>query len=144
MYSYELCRKYQEALNRKDLDAILDLFTVDASVKAPMLGELDVRAFHQRVFESCGFAMTKLTNVFDGLHHARSVALQFQYKWTYPSRRTVSVEGMSVFEIDEGRKKFNRLTVIYDPTEARRNLKNRSDDAPLFRTRRQRPASLYA
>lgn len=30
---------------------------------------------------------------------------------------------MSVFGLDENRKKFGRLTIIYDPTEMRRNLK---------------------
>ncbi|WP_420476917.1 nuclear transport factor 2 family protein [Noviherbaspirillum sp. ST9] len=144
MYAYELCRKYQEALNRKDQEAILDLFTNDASVKAPLLGELDVMTFHQRVFESCGYAVTKLTNVFDGLHHARSVALQFVYTWTFPGGRQVSVEGMSVFELDETRKKFGRLTIIYDPTEFRRNLKGASAEMRMAMDRRQEQFRLAA
>ena len=144
MYAYELCRKYQEALNRKDLESILDLFTVDASVKAPLLGELDVVSFHHRVFESCGYAVTRLTNVFDGLHHARSVALQFMYTWTFPGGRQASVEGMSVFELDEERKKFNRLTVIYDPTEFRRNLTGGSAQARMMQARKRDTMRLAA
>jgi hypothetical protein len=143
MYSYELCRKYQEALNRKDLQGIHELFTLDASIKAPLLGTLDVRTFHDRMFESCGYAVARLTNVFDGLHHARSVALQFQYNWTFPRGRSVSLEGMSVFELDDDHKKFKRLTVIYDPTEVRRNLKDTTFDIPLIRTV-QKPAYLCA
>lgn len=144
MYAYELCRKYQEALNRKDREAILDLFTNDATVKAPLLGELDVRIFHERIFESCGFAVTKLTNVFDGLHHARSVALQFVYTWTFPGGRQVSVEGMSVFELDEQRKKFGRLTIIYDPTEFRRNLRGGSAEMRFAEGRKQEQYRLAA
>lgn len=144
MYAYELCRQYQEALSRKDLESILDLFTAGASVKAPLLGELDILTFHDRVFESCGYAVTKLTNVFDGLHHARSVALQFMYTWTFPGGRQVSVEGMSVFELDEERKKFNRLTVIYDPTEFRRNLKGASAMVRVPPYRKQYPFRLAA
>ena len=126
MYAYELCRRYQDALNRKDLKSILELFTNDASAKAPMLGEMDVVSFHNRILESGGYTVTRLTNVFDGLNHARSVALQFMYTWTFPAGRQVSVEGMSVFELNEERNKFNRLVVIYDPTEFRRNLKEGS------------------
>lgn len=144
MYAYELCRQYQEALNRKDLESILDIFTVDATVKAPLFGELDVLTFHDRVFVSCGYAVTKLTNVFDGLYHARAVALQFMYTWTFPGGRQVSVEGMSVFELDEDRKKFSRLTVIYDPTEFRRNLKGDSAEVRMTRDRKQEPIRLAA
>jgi hypothetical protein len=144
MYAYELCRKYQEALNRKDLESILELFTIDASVKAPLLGELDVLTFHHRVFESTGYAVTKLTNIFDGLHHARSVALQFMYTWTFSGGRQVSVEGMSVFELDEDRKKFGRLTIIYDPTEFRRNLKGEAAEMRFAQGRRQEPMRLAA
>lgn len=144
MYAYELCRKYQEALNRKDLESILDLFTADATAKAPLLGELDVLTFHQRVFEPCGYAVTRLTNVFDGLHHTRSVALQFMYTWTFPAGRQVWVEGMSVFELDEERKKFSRLTVIYDPTEFRRDLKEDSAELNVIPARKDEPVCLAA
>ena len=144
MYAYELCRKYQEALNRKDLDAIFELFTLDACIKAPMLGELDVRTFHSRIIDSCGYAVTRLTNVFDGLHHARSIALQFQYTWPFPGGRSVSLEGVSVFEIDDAQKKFKRLTVIYDPTEVRRHMKERVTAVPFFRGKRRPAPALYA
>lgn len=144
MYAYELCRRYQEALNRKDLDSLLDLFTIDALAKAPLLGELDVPTFHHRVFEFSGYAVTRLTNVFDGLHHARSVALQFMFTWTFPAGRQVSVEGMSVFELDEERKRFNRLSVIYDPTEFRRNLKESSAKMRMIHAKKQAPTCLAA
>ena len=144
MYTYELCRKYQEALNRKDFDSIIDLFTANATVKAPLLGEQDARAFHAHVFESGGYAVTRLTNVFDGLHKARSVALQFLYTWTFPGGRTVSVEGVSIFEIDEERRKFKRLTVIYDPTEIRRNLREQQAEDAISRIRQKQPELLFA
>lgn len=144
MYTYELCRRYQDALNRKDLVSILELFTLDATAKAPMLGELDVLAFHNRVFESCGYAVTRLTNVFDGLNHARSVALQFMYTWTFPAGRQVSVEGMSVFELNEDQNKFKRLAIIYDPTEFRRKLKKGSGEMRMMQAMKHAPARLAA
>ena len=43
MYAYELCRKYHEAVNRKDLVATLNLFVPGATAKAPLSGVVSKR-----------------------------------------------------------------------------------------------------
>ena len=117
MYAYELCRRYQEALNLKDVQAIAELFKPDAAIKAPLSGVMGVVPFHQRLFAHGRHAIAKLENVFDGMTKTRAVALQFTYTWVFGNGRTIVLDGMTIFEIDDVERKFQKVTFIYDPTE---------------------------
>lgn len=122
MYAYELCRKYQDAVNRKDIDAVDDLFVPGAKVKAPLSGITEVRPFHAQLFAGSRHAIARLINVYDGVNGTRSIALRFQYTWVMKAEGTVVLDGMNIFEVAEDPRKFSSVTIIYDPTELRRNL----------------------
>lgn len=126
MYSYELCRQYQEALLRKDLAAVLELFMDSATVKAPISGTLGVKEFHTRLFSNSRLAIARLTNVFDGLGKARTAALQFSYTWILKDGRLMVMDGVSIFEIAEEALKFRHLTIVYDSASVRKYL-NRNE-----------------
>lgn len=128
MYAYEQCKRYRQALAQKNLDAIMALFTPDATVKAPLSGNMDARTFHERLFRTPTHAITKLTNVFDGLNNAQAIALQFCYVWILKNGERLEIDGMTVFEMDMALQKFTRMTVIYDPTLVRRHLEEAWSD----------------
>ncbi|SNS64509.1 hypothetical protein SAMN06265795_104265 [Noviherbaspirillum humi] len=117
MYAYEMCRKYQEALNLRDLPAIAALFKPDALIKAPLSGTMGVIPFHERLFAHGRYAIARLENVFDGMTKTRSIALQFTYTWVLSGGHTIVLDGMTIFEIDDAERKFQKVTFIYDPTE---------------------------
>jgi nuclear transport factor 2 (NTF2) superfamily protein len=122
MNAYAQARKYQDALNRKDLAGILSLFTSDATVKTPIYGVSGVQEFHERVFALQKQSIARLTNVFDGRTKANSIALQFSYTWVLNSGEVFAFDGVSIFELDDSSRKIARLNVIYDSTELRKHL----------------------
>lgn len=123
MYSYELCRQYQDALTRKDLDAVLKLFVREATVQAPLSGTLNVEDFHKRLFSGSSSAIARLKHVFDGLGEPKTTALQFSYTWVFSDGSVVVMDGVSIFELaKDDNSKFKKLTIIYDPTNLRRHL----------------------
>ena len=135
MYAYELCRKYLDAANRKDLPAVLDLFAPDSTIRAPIQGILDVKEFHVRLFRPQTQAIAKLKNIFDGfgeLSKTRSIALQFSYTWILGTGKALTIDGMTVFELDERLKKFKEMLIIYDPTVLRMHLQEVSSDGLVF------------
>ena len=82
MYAFELCEKYQDAVRRKDLDAVQDLFAPDAIIESLVQGALGVDEFHLRLFRTKTQAIAKLEEVFDGnreLNVTQSIILQFTY-----------------------------------------------------------------
>lgn len=122
MYAYELCRKYHEAVNRKDLAATLKLFVPGATAKAPLAGEVDIEEFHDRLFACSGQGVSRLIDVFEGLGTSRNVAMQFHFRHEVDGR-TIEVEGLTVFEYDEASRRFRHLKMIYDPSPLLRPAK---------------------
>lgn len=128
MYTYELCRRYQDAINRKDLPGVLSLFVSEAVAKAPISGVLSVKEFHSRIFAHDRHGIARLKNVFDSVGRTKAVALQFDYTYVVRNGQPVAFDCITIFEKDENVKKFKSMTIIYDPTELRRHLKNAEID----------------
>ncbi len=108
------------ALNRKCLDDVLNLFTPDAMVCAPIFGRMNARDFHVRLLKRNRQTIARLKNVFYGLSNASAVALHFAYTWTRHNGKIVVVDGIVIFEVCESSRRFSHLTIIYDPSELRR------------------------
>ncbi|NEX59511.1 nuclear transport factor 2 family protein [Noviherbaspirillum galbum] len=122
MFAYELCRRYQRAVNARDMDQILDLFVPDAMATAPISGTLPVREFHLQLFRHNERGMTQLRNVFDGLMGERSIALQFDYTWTREGDIPLVLQGVTIFDLAGTKDKLAGLTMIYDASELRKYL----------------------
>lgn len=123
MHSIELCRRYQDALAQKDLSAVIELFTPDATVQAPITGTMGIEAFHTHLFTGSSLAIARLKHVFEGIGTPEKTALQFTYTWVFSDGSVEVMDGVSIFEIADGdNTKFKSLTIVYDPTNLRRHL----------------------
>lgn len=123
----ELCRKYQDALSRKDLPAVRSLFTPDAVVTAPVSGKANVEQFHTYLFSNTRKTVARLPNVLAARQDPPSITMQFSYTLSVANGDVAVIDGIAVFGIDEALGQFRSLDFIYDPTEIRRFM----DDAGI-------------
>lgn len=125
MNSYsETVRAYFAALDSNDLDAMLKLFTADASVLSPMLGEVGYADFFPKVFDAS--SATTIT-VFDVLvsaeDHPRAIGY-FNYDWTLKDGSKILFDAADVFDFDsDGR--IAKLTILYDTHPIRDTVGNK-------------------
>lgn len=109
----ETVRAYFAALDSNDLDAMLALFSVDAVVLSPMLGEVRAATFFPKVF---GASSATAITVFDVLVSAegypRAVGY-FNYDWTLKDGSEITFDAADVFDFDaDGR--IAKMTILYD------------------------------
>ena len=116
--SRELCDRYLAALDAGGLGAVRALFTPDATVASPLYGVRHAHDFYAELFADTRQSETTLLGVFDGTD-GRSVALHFRYAWTLASGKRVLFECVDVFELAPDRRRFGKLTIIYDTAQLR-------------------------
>lgn len=124
----QLCIDYLKALNEGNLDGVRALFTEEAKVVSPLYGERLAFDFYADLFADTSRSDTTLLNVFDTSEASKSVALHFRYLWTLADGKPVSFECVDVFELNNKRDRFEKLTIIYDTAPLRQdfnNLKNK-------------------
>lgn len=119
MTTKQLCTDYLDALNRGDLDAVRAMFTDDGSVVSPLYGVRPAFDFYADLFSDTSRSVTTLLNVFDTSNGTNSVALHFRYQWTLADGKQVAFECVDVFELNDARDRFTKLTIIYDTAPLR-------------------------
>lgn len=122
MFAYDQCREYLRCLNKRDLDAILRLFTEHAEVSAPLSGNVTARDFHHNLFQRSNRSVARLVNVFSSVGRTDATALQFHYTWVFPVGRVVELDGLSIFEFARESSLIQHLKIVYDPTELRASM----------------------
>ncbi len=122
MYTFELCRQYQQALRKGSLSEILALFEPEATVVTPLSGELGVRAFHERLFRNTQDSIVRLINMFEGLTEKPAVALQLRHTWVLRNGKSIDFDCISIFEFAPHLQKINKLTLVYDSACVRKYL----------------------
>jgi len=115
----DLCQGYLEALNAGDLEAVLGLFTADATVVSPLYGTMPARDFYAALFADTQASDTELLNIFDTSAGGRAVALHFRYRWTLADGAKVAFEVVDVIRLTPKRDRFESLTIIYDTAPLR-------------------------
>ena len=103
---------------------MLKLFTADASVLSPMLGEVDHAEFFPKVF---GASSATTITVFDVLisaeGHPRAIGY-FNYDWTLKDGSKILFDAADVFDFDsDGR--IVKLTILYDTHPIRHTVGNK-------------------
>lgn len=115
----QLCRRYLDALNRSDLDAVLALFTADARVRSPLYGERDAHGFYTDLFADSAQSETRLLHVFESTEGDPAIALHFAYAWTLLSGVVVRFECADIFPLSPDGSHFAGLTILYDTAPIR-------------------------
>jgi ketosteroid isomerase-like protein len=119
MIAEDFCRAYLAALSAGNRDALRALFTSDAVVASPLYGIWPAEAFFEQMFAATRQSQTTLTNVFASVRDNTAVALQFRYRWILATGKTVEFECIDVFELTDDRKRFRKMTIVYDTAPLR-------------------------
>lgn len=122
MYSFELCRKYQEAINRGNLEQIMTLFADDAIVSAPLTGRSCARKFHEWLLGTTKETITRLIRVFQSLDSNGALSMQMHYTWVLSNGKTLEFDGVMIFEFSTDRMSICKLTIIYDTAPIRTHV----------------------
>lgn len=119
MPAHPLCSAYLHALNEGNLSAVLSLFTPDAQVLSPLYGAKRASDFYRELFDDTNRSVTRLKTVFDHADTGSSIALHFEYDWTFQNGQLVQFECVDIFELTEDGKYFKSLKIIYDTAPLR-------------------------
>lgn len=121
-----LCIQYLNALNEGNISQVLSLFTVDGTVSSPLYGEKSVVQFYEELFSDTSRSETRLLHVYDSTDSQDSVALHFEYKWTFSSGELVTFECVDVFFLNQDKSQFSSLKIIYDTAPFRADFEQLS------------------
>lgn len=134
MQMRELCARYQQAVNEKDLTSVEALFMRDAVVTAPIRGNVGVREFHAYMFQHVKQGAARFPSVFSEKTNPSRISLQFSYTFLTRSATLGGVDGVAIFEYDDVTQRFRSLRIEYDATVIRRLLETENIPVPM-RTR---------
>jgi hypothetical protein len=126
----EHCARYQDAVSRKDWDAVEALFVRDAVIRTPLRGDVDVKDFHAFLFQHIKQGAARFPNVFEEKTNPSRISLQFSYTFLTNSTLLGGLDGVAVFEYDDNRQQFTGLRVEYDATVIRKLLAMENIDLP--------------
>ncbi len=81
---------------------------------SPLYGVWPAQPFFKSLFAATAKSTTTLINVFDSSQNGAAVALQFRYVWTLATGKTTKFDCVDVFELTADRRRFQKMTIIYD------------------------------
>ena len=122
MYAFELCRRYQDAINAGQLGAVMALFEPGATITTPLAGTLGVEEYHRRLLGHTRQTISRLLNVFEGLNGAPSVALYLQHTLIMASGKSVEFTAIDVYQFSADRQRFISIHILYDSAPVRAQL----------------------
>jgi len=115
----ELCRSYLTAMESGDLEALLSLFTDDATATSPISGKQPARDFYANVMRITSARSMVLKGIFTGTSDLTRAAIHIAYTRTVGKGKPATIEGVDVFELTEDLGKFTSVTIIYDTAPVR-------------------------
>jgi uncharacterized protein (TIGR02246 family) len=114
-----LCRTYLMAMESGDLEALLSLFTEDATTTSPISGKQPVRDFYAYVMRITSARSMTLRTIFIGASDPSRAAIHIAYTRTVGNGKPATIEGIDVFELTGDLGKFTSVTIIYDTAPVR-------------------------
>jgi len=115
----ELCRSYLAAMESADLEALLSIFTEDATATSPLSGKQPVRDFYSYVMRITSARSMTLRTIFIGASEPTRAAIHIAYTRTVGDGKPATIEGVDVFDLTEDLSKFTSVTIIYDTAPVR-------------------------
>lgn len=136
MEHLKLCRRYLAAINASSLADILALFdSPNTPVLSPTHGQMPVSAYIPTLFRNNERFIIRIRHVFEALSQGASIALHCHYTCIGNDGQVVEFDSVDIFELNEARKKFKKLTVIYDPTNLSVRTRREELNNPDFSSR---------
>lgn len=113
----DFINSYFKALEAKNYELMLSLFSDDACVHSPLYEEVNAKSFYKNLFAQTSESKIKVLETFEG-NKPKTRAVHFTYEWSLKNDSSVEFECVDVFYTnDEG--KITKLVIIYDAKEAR-------------------------
>jgi hypothetical protein len=122
MYTFELSLQYRKAVKKRDLEAVLAVFSPDALIVTPLKGSCDVRTYHEWLFATVERSTVKVINAFQAMNSEICLAVLADYEWLMHDGRVVNFSGMSVFDFSVDKMKIKKLSTFYDTSVVRPQL----------------------
>ena len=101
-----------------NLDALLSLFTEDATATSPISGKQPVHDFYSYVMRITR-SIHDTKTVFIGASDPSRAAIHIAYTRTVGGGKPATIEGVDVFDLTEDLSKFTSVTIIYDTAPVR-------------------------
>ena len=109
-----LCRSYLMVMKSGDLEALLSLFTEDATATPPISGKQPVRDFYAYVMRITSARSMRLRTIFIGSSYSSRTAIHIAYTRTVGNGKPATIEGIDIFKLTGDLGKFASVTIIYD------------------------------
>jgi len=107
------------AMESGDLEALLSIFTEDATATSPLSGKQPVRDFYSYVMRITSARSMTLRTIFIGASEPTRAAIHIAYTRTVGDGKPATIEGVDVFDLTEDLSKFTSVTIIYDTAPVR-------------------------
>ncbi|MCB1966351.1 nuclear transport factor 2 family protein [Accumulibacter sp.] len=115
----DMCRKYVTALQHGDIEALLELFSDEASATSPISGRQLARDFYAYVMRVTSARSIVIKTIFIGTSEPLRAAIHLAYTRTVGNGEPATIEGVDVFELSKDGDKFDGVTIIYDTAPVR-------------------------
>ena len=115
----KLCRNYVAAMENDDLEAILAIYSDDATVTSPFFEEQPVRDFYEYVMRVTSDRTMELKTIFVGATDPSRVALHTAYTRTVTDGQPATVEPVEIFHLTPDGEQFAGVRIIYDSAPVR-------------------------
>ena len=116
----DLSARYIEALQKGELQEILELFAADAQVVSPVYGRLDAHKFYTSLLADTKSSQLQLHhNICD--REGRKMAVYFTYHWTLKDDSQLIFVVVDILVLDDN-DKIKGLTIIYDSRETSKKI----------------------
>ncbi|WP_444921629.1 nuclear transport factor 2 family protein [Microbulbifer sp. CnH-101-G] len=110
----QLCYQYIAAVEQGNLEALLALFTPNASVYSPIFGECSVKSFYSYIFRSISNRTMVLRNILYGGVKTNQVAIYLSYTRSVEGRDPATIDVVDLFDFTDDFSAFSSVKIIYD------------------------------
>lgn len=109
----EIIEQYLKCLEKSDLGGMLSLFSENALIQSPFLGEIPASDFFPKVFGASRRSQLTLHDILENSMSSERAAAYFRYDWTLKDGSEISFECVDIFEFDS-ESKITQLVILYD------------------------------
>ena len=116
---------YMDALGRSDYDTVKGLFTPNARVKSPFLGEMLAGPFFDRLAGASANNVITPIDIFLSNSQKNHATAYFQYDWTVRDGTLIKFRVMDLFTFEPDSDMVTYLDLIYDTHPIRSTAGNK-------------------
>jgi len=110
----EVIRSYLRAMENGDMAATLACFTLGATVKSPVYGNMPVEPFYENLYGDTTSAKVDIINIYGSVENEDAWAAHFEYKWTRKDGQSLASSLVDIFTFGEVSGKIEHLEIIFD------------------------------